>query len=72
MFMIPYKFGVTACREVIEKSIGFWNILRPNKLLKFAVLVLFGDFPAEIWKQQKLHCYEIKGFAKKHFIKKNY
>ena len=72
MFMIPYKLGVTTCREVTENSIGFWNIFRPNKPLKFAVLVLFGDFSTKIWIKQKLHYYEIKRFAEKHFIKKNY
>ena len=70
MFMRPYKFGLTAWRKVIENCIGFLNVFKPIKSLKFVV-----DFSAEIWMKQKLHntsrlCHEIKSFAKKHFLKK--
>ena len=45
MFMRPNKFGLIACKEVIENCFGFKNMFRLNKPLKFAVLALFGDFP---------------------------
>ena len=41
------KFGLTICKEVIKDCIGFENIFRPKKLLKLAILALFGDFSAE-------------------------
>ena len=77
MFMRPDKFGLTTCREVLENCIGFQNIFRPNKPLKFAVLSLFGDFPAEIWIKQKLHntsrsCFHVmklKALLKNTFLK---
>ena len=71
--MRPNKFGLTAHKDVIDNCISF----RLNKLLKFTVLALFGDFSADIWIKQKLHitfrpCYETKIFAKKTLSKKIY
>ena len=49
----------------------FLKYIQTKQTTKVCSFVLFSDFSAEIRIKQKLHCHEIKSFAKKQFIKKN-
>ena len=75
MFMRTNKSGLTAGREVIESSIGLWNIFRLNKPLKCAVLALFDDFPLKSeWNRSctvlRIHIMKLKSLPKSTFLKK--